>query len=182
MNDVNEITTLYWYNGGRAIKNETDNNHEINRRINKMTATINQLEQLLKSGLEYLSQAPESEMSHKVAAEKWSKKEILGHLIDSGIHNLQRFTEIQFEDQPYTIRKYKQNELVKVNDYQNANTNEIVALWLSLNHRIKHVMELQTEETLQYNIELTNGDISDLRFLMKDYVDHLEHHLNQIMQ
>ncbi len=43
-------------------------------------------------------------------------------------------------------------------------------------------MKLQTENTLNYKIELGKNNISDLRFLMKDYVDHLEHHLNQIME
>lgn len=147
-----------------------------------MTETTNKLEQLLKSGLDYLSQSAESEMSRKVSAEKWSKKEILGHLIDSGINNLQRFTEIQFEDKPYKIRKYKQNELVKVNYYQNSKTNEIVEFWLSINNRIKNLIEFQTEKTLNYKIEFDKDNISDLRFLMKDYVDHLEHHLNQIMK
>ncbi len=147
-----------------------------------MKETINKLEQLLKSGLEYLLQSSESEMSQKVTVEKWSKKEILGHLVDSGINNLQRFTEIQFEDKPYPIRKYNQNELVKVNDYQNAKTNEIVEFWLSINSRIKNLIELQTEKTLNYKIELEKDNISDLRFLMKDYVDHLEHHMNQIMK
>lgn len=147
-----------------------------------MTETIIKFEQLLKSGLEYLSQSSEDEMSRKTSVEKWSKKEILGHLIDSGINNLQRFTEIQFEDKPYVIRKYKQNELVSVNDYQNAKTNETVDFWLSINNRIKNVMELQTENTLNYKIEFGKDNISDLRFLMIDYVDHLEHHLNQIMK
>ena len=147
-----------------------------------MIETTNKLEQLLKSGLEYLSQSSEMEMNRKTSPEKWSKKEILGHLIDSGINNLQRFTEIQFEDKPYIIRKYKQNELVKVNNYQNAKTNEIVEFWLSINNRIKNLIELQTEKTLNYKIELEKDNISDLKFLMKDYVDHLEHHLNQIMK
>lgn len=146
-----------------------------------MTETLNKLEQLLKSGLEYLLQSPESEMSRKVSAEKWSKKEILGHLIDSAINNLQRFTEIQFEDKPYIVRKYKQDELVKANDYQNTRTNEIIEFWLSINNQIKNLLELQTEKTLNYKIKLGKDNISDLRFLMKDYVDHLEHHLNQIM-
>ena len=147
-----------------------------------MTETTNKLERLLKSGLEYLSQSSELEMSRKMSAEKWSKKETLGHLIDSGINNLQRFTEIQFEDKPYKIRKYKQNELVEVNDYQNAKTNEIVEFWLSINNQIKNLIEIQTEKTLNYKIEFEKNNISDLRFLMKDYVDHLEHHLNQIMK
>ena len=147
-----------------------------------MIETTNKLEQLLKSGLEYLSQSSDMEMNRKTSPEKWSKKEILGHLIDSGINNLQRFTEIQFEDKPYIIRKYNQNELVKVNNYQNAKTNEIVEFWLSINNRIKNLIELQTEKTLNYKIELEKDNISDLKFLMKDYVDHLEHHLNQIMK
>ncbi len=147
-----------------------------------MSETTNKLEQLLKDGLHYLLKSPESEINRKVSPEKWSKKEILGHLIDSGINNLQRFTEIQFESKPYKIRKYQQNELVIANDYQNAKTNEIIEFWLSINNRIKNLMELQTEKTLNYKIELEKDTISDLRFLMKDYVDHLEHHLNQIME
>ena len=72
--------------------------------IRKMTEIINRLEQLLKSGLEYISKSSESELTQKPNPEKWSKKEIIGHLIDSGINNLQRFTEIQFENKPYKIR------------------------------------------------------------------------------
>ena len=161
---------------------ETPHTLNVSYNNQKMTKTINKLETLLKKGLEYFVEASESEMSKKISIEKWSKKEILGHLIDSGINNLQRFTEIQFEDKPYIIRKYNQNELVKVNDYQNAKTNEIVEFWLSINNRIKNLIESQTEITLNYKIDFEKNNISDLRFLMKDYVDHLEHHLNQIMK
>ena len=147
-----------------------------------MTETTNKLKQLLKRGLEYLHEFPEAELNRKVSPEKWSKKEILGHLIDSGINNLQRFTEIQFENKPYPIRDYKQNELVKANDYQNAKTKELIAFWLSINNRILRLIELQTESTLNYKIELSNNKLTDLRYLITDYVTHLEHHLNQIIK
>ncbi len=147
-----------------------------------MTKTTAKLQQLLTKGLEYFKQTSELEVSRKVSVEKWSKKEILGHLIDSGINNLQRFTEVQFENKPYRIRKYNQNELVQANDYQNAETKEIVAFWNALNHRILNVMKKQTEETLNYKIELGKDTITDLRFLMIDYVEHLEHHLQQILK
>jgi hypothetical protein len=146
-----------------------------------MTETINRLEQLVASGLKYISKASEAELTQKSNPDKWSKKEIIGHLIDSGINNLQRFTEIQFESKPYKIRKYNQNELVKVNNYQTAESKEIVEFWIAINNRIKNLMKQQTEETLNYKIELDNGETSDLRFLMKDYVEHLAHHLNQIL-
>lgn len=147
-----------------------------------MNETTNKLKQLLKKGLEYISESSEVEMSKKESENKWSKKEILGHLIDSGINNLQRFTEIQFEKKPYQIRNYNQKELIKANDYQNSDTKEIVEFWSSINHRILRLIQKQTERTLSYKIELEKGDFSDLRFLIQDYVAHLEHHLKQILK
>jgi hypothetical protein len=147
-----------------------------------MTENTNKLEQLLKDGLEYVIQSSELELSQKESAEKWSKKEILGHLIDSGINNLQRFTEIQFERKPYQVRKYNQEELVKANDYQNSDIKGIVDFWTSINIRILNLMKAQTEKSLNYKIVLDKNHFSNLRFLMVDYVEHLEHHLRQIMK
>lgn len=146
-----------------------------------MTETTQRLEHLVRIGLEYLSRSSEPEMAYKHSPGKWSKKEILGHLIDSGINNLQRFTEIQYEKKPYQIRKYKQDELVKANNYQKAELNELIRLWTALNQQIVNLMGNQTEQTLNYEIELPDGSSSDLRFLMVDYVDHLEYHLKQII-
>lgn len=147
-----------------------------------MKETSTRLEKLLESGIEFISKSNETDLCLKPSLNKWSKKEILGHLIDSGINNLQRFTEIQFLDKPYKIRKYKQNELVIANDYQNAKTEELIHFWQSINIRILNLIEKQNEKTLNYKIVIDNENISNLRFLMKDYVDHLEHHLNQIMK
>ncbi|TVZ55890.1 DinB family protein [Lutibacter sp. Hel_I_33_5] len=141
----------------------------------------NRLEQLVEKGIQYISTCSDVEISKKPSPEKWSKKEILGHLIDSGINNLQRFTEIQFENKPYAIRNYSQDGLIKANDYQNSEIKEIVAFWVSINNRIKQIMIQQTEKTLSYKIILPDETNSDLRFLMTDYIDHLEHHLNQII-
>ncbi len=147
-----------------------------------MTETAKRLEELLKSGWAYLNKASGSDLKYKPLAGKWSKQEILGHLIDSGINNLQRFTEIQSAERPFKVRKYKQDELVIANAYQDADTDELLRLWLALNERILKIMEQQTETSLNLQIELPDGQLSDLRFLMIDYVDHLEYHLKQIMK
>ena len=146
-----------------------------------MTETKNKLEGFLKNGFDYLMKSSDFDMKHKSSPEKWSKKEILGHLIDSAINNLQRFTEIPFKNKPYKIRNYNQNELVKSNNYQNASIEEIANFWLAINNRILSIIPQQTEHTLNYKIEIDNGEISDLKFLITDYVNHLEHHLNQIL-
>ena len=83
---------------------------------------------------------------------------------------------------PYKIRNYNQNELIKANDYQNSDTKEIVEFWSSINHRILSLIKKQTETTLSYKIELKKDNFCDLRFLIDDYVAHLQHHLQQIMK
>lgn len=46
--------------------------------------------------------------SEKPSNNKWSKKEIIGHLIDSAANNHQRFVRAQFEDLPSIA--YDQNK------------------------------------------------------------------------
>jgi hypothetical protein len=97
----------------------------------------------------------------KIDENKWSKKEILGHLIDSAINNLQRFTEIQYSEKPYKIRPYTQDALVKYNDYQNKNSQNLFDLWLHLNRHILEIIKNQTDNTLEYQLILPNGTLTN---------------------
>ncbi len=112
---------------------------------------------------------------------KWSKKEELGHLIDSAINNIKRFTEIQFKEKPYPVIGYQQNDLVIANAYQQQKTNEISLLWKQLNVQVIHLINVQTEDTLNYKVLLvSSNEIKTLAWLMEDYVVHLLHHVKQI--
>ena len=113
---------------------------------------------------------------------KWSKQEILGHLIDSAINNLQRFTEIQHQPKPFAIRDYQQDNLVAANVYQEHNIQAMVNLWLALNDQIGWIMDHQTKDQLSQEIVLTSGSKFNLQWLMEDYVKHLNHHLDQILE
>lgn len=144
-----------------------------------MKETIKNLKNLILKAENYFQTASPEEIEKK-SDEKWSKKEILGHLIDSGINNLQRFTEIEFKPKPYPIRSYMQNELVIANNYQNADLAELLDFWKAINHRIEKVMARQTAESLGSEILINGTQIETLEFLMKDYVKHLEQHLSQI--
>lgn len=141
---------------------------------------VNNLEKELKLGIDIISKFSEEEFSLKNHPDKWSKKEILGHLIDSAVNNLQRFTEVEFSNQPYNVRKYNQNELVKTNDYQNSETKELLNFWLAINTRIQIIIKKQTNETLRLKFQIDNDTVVDFKFLIKDYIDHLVHHLRQI--
>lgn len=111
---------------------------------------------------------------------KWSKKEILGHLTDSAIHNLVRFTEINYLEKPYHHRPYNQIDLVNLNQYQTMDIDELTQLWFSVNKQIVRIIKSVDNEALDYKIVLSDGAEIDLKFLMTDYVEHLEHHINQI--
>lgn len=110
----------------------------------------------------------------------WSKKEILGHLIDSALNNLQRFTEIQFSEKPYIVRSYNPDALVIANNYQNKDKDALFQLWLQLNKQLVFIIQNLSADTLKLQLILPNQETKDLKFLISDYIDHLEHHLNQL--
>ncbi|MGB0428936.1 MAG: DinB family protein [Bacteroidia bacterium] len=140
------------------------------------------LESLINQIMDYIKKTPEKEISMNLNPKKWSKKQILGHLVDSGINNLQRFTEIQFEEKPYNLRTYKQDELVEANFYQTSETSEILGLLTAINKRIISIIKVLDDEALNYEITTYNNEKFDLRFLIEDYVNHFEHHTKQIIQ
>lgn len=114
---------------------------------------------------------------------KWSRKEIVGHLIDSAINNLKRFTDAQFANGTYQLQPYNQNELVRVNHYQALPINHLVSLWTSLNTQIVYVVDAMPADTLTQPIQLgqPTPDIRPLAWLIEDYVVHLEHHVNALV-
>lgn len=122
------------------------------------------------------------ELLYKPTPGKWSKLEILGHLIDSAINNLKRFTEIQFFPQPYKVVSYKQNELVEVNQYQYLPLAHLLDLWKALNQQIIYVVKNIPKEKLEYSVDpqYDNKEMKSLSWIICDYVAHLEHHLKQL--
>ena len=123
---------------------------------------------------------PANELLQRPAPGKWSKAEILGHLIDSALNNLKRFTEIQFLPQPYTNVPYVQDALVAVNNYQELPLLHLLNLWKSLNQQILYVVANIPPGKLNYEVRTNEKDIKTLGWLITDYVAHMEHHLQQI--
>src|SRR3954454_6490651 len=74
------------------------------------------------------------------AADKWSPKEIIGHLIDSASNNHGRFVRAQLQDE-LIFSGYEQSEWVAIQQYQHCEWTDIVRLWQAFNHHIAHVMQ-----------------------------------------
>jgi hypothetical protein len=163
-------STMYWQNDG--FFNDAVNIKSAMKRLEEHVA---QLPVLFKGFTdEQLKQIP--------APGKWSKKEILGHLIDSAMNNLKRFTEVQFLSQPYKVVSYRQNELVAVNHYQDLPLAHLLDLWTSLNKQIIYVVKNIPSKHLEFPVDpqYDNCEIRTLGWIICDYVAHMEHHLKQV--
>jgi DinB superfamily len=117
---------------------------------------------------------------------KWSKKQELGHLIDSAVNNHQRFIRAQIpahlENSVLRIAGYNQEDWVRVGEYQTRVWGELVRLWKSLNQQILHVLKNVALESLQTPCSIGGGEPVTLEFVMVDYVGHLKHHIAHILE
>src|SRR6187200_1391748 len=118
-----------------------------------VAAAMQQLEIHISTFPGKMKQLASEDLLRRLAPGKWSKQEILGHLIDSAINNLKRFTEIQFLPRPYIIISYRQNELIPVNDYQNLPLQHLLDLWQSLNRQIVFVVKAIPVDKLNYPVD-----------------------------
>lgn len=145
-------------------------------------AAMQQLEIYIESFPIKLKQFSSEELLKRSAPGKWSKQEIFGHLIDSAVNNLKRFTEIQILPQPYSVISYPQNELVIVNDYQNLPLQHLLDLWQTLNRQIVVVVKNIPTEKLDYPVDpqYESKELKTLSWIICDYVAHMEHHFRQI--
>jgi hypothetical protein len=141
-----------------------------------------------KESARLLGAAPDA-VERRPAKGKWSAKEILGHLIDSAAVNHQRFVRAQWQDLVFAA--YAQDDWVEAQKYQDGSWIELVALWREYNRHIARVMsvipiEVRLRETRIHNlheIAMTPAPADQpatLDYLMRDYVEHLRHHLKQI--
>ncbi|WP_420582672.1 DinB family protein [Reichenbachiella sp.] len=144
-----------------------------------MTDTLaKQLTQIIEQSLQQFDSISEEAWNNKPTPEKWSKKEVLGHLADSAMNNIHRFIRIKQGDQ--TNIWYDQNFWVKAGDYESQNLASVKALWEALNLQIARVWRNLSDEDLQKTIPVKD-EVPTLKFLMEDYIDHLNHHLKQIL-
>ena len=116
--------------------------------------------------------------SKRPAADTWTPKEIIGHLIDSASNNHQRFVRLQIVDE-LTFPGYgKDNsKWLEIQKYNEMNFSDIMLLWKQYNVLIGHIIKVADESKLENRWINSEGDKKALRDLMTDYLRHLKDHL-----
>jgi len=140
---------------------------------------LNRLEYIINLTPKMLTEINEENMSTKPSPTTWSKKEIIGHLIDSATNNHQRFVRGQFENIPEI--SYDQNNWNEFSFYNQIESKQIISFWTIYNKQIIEIIKRIPKENLEKQIKIGNN-ILTLEFLIIDYVEHLEHHLKQIIE
>jgi len=129
--------------------------------------------------------------ARRPAPGKWSAREIVGHLIDSASNNHQRFVRARWQDH-LKFEGYAQDAWVAAQQYQDAPWPELVALWGSFNRHLARVMTAVPPSVLtrahhDHNLHqlawrpVPQHEPATLDYFMRDYVEHLKHHLNQVL-
>jgi hypothetical protein len=118
--------------------------------------------------------------SSKPDPARWSKKEILGHLIDSAQTNIRRLIVSQYQ-QNEKIR-YRQNEWVAYSNYQDMPIPELLIFWKLINLHYHRVSQNIPKASLAFTCDTGQEEVSlvTLGFLIRDYWGHQQHHLGQI--
>ncbi len=114
-----------------------------------------------------------------ILAGGWSRKQALGHLVDSASNNHQRFVRAALEDS-LSFPAYDQVRWSQVQRPQEAEWPALIALWTSYNRYLAHVIARLPAGKLDVMCNIGSNDAVTLRFLVVDYLRHLLHHLRQI--
>jgi DinB family protein len=160
-------------------------------------STPNSYEQFLRdfrdivvSATARLKDIPEEQSRRRRSPDDWAPIEILGHLIDSAANNHQRFVRGQFTDD-LVFPGYEQNQWVSSQKYREESWSDVIQLWSAYNLHLVHMASVIPEDVLTksrsphtldqiaFNL-VDKNEPATLEYLIRDYVAHLQHHLNQI--
>src|SRR5215208_6993279 len=142
-----------------------------------MNSIVSELEIMIDEHVQAMRSISESDLCYKPSQEKWSKKEIVGHMIDSAQNNIRRFIAAQYEDRPTIV--YNQDKWVALSNYQHYDRPDLINLWYLLNKHICQVLKNMSPD--MFKRECRTENVHDLEWLASDYARHLRHHLHQVL-
>jgi hypothetical protein len=145
-----------------------------------MKDTANGIETTIIAAVSMLKSFDQTAFEAKPSPATWSKKEIIGHLIDSAQNNIRRFVAGQYDHSPKIV--YAQDDWVKLQNYQSYDRDELIQLWVLLNKHLCRILKAMPPAHYERTCDTGKGEIElhTLKYLAEDYLVHMRHHLRQI--
>lgn len=142
-------------------------------------ATLDRFTAVLTAANERLRMLPPADAASRPQPGAWSKKEELGHLVDSAINNYARIIRVQMENAP-ALPGYQQDAWVERQGYDDRDWRELIALWSALNEHMLAAAARIPSAALARTCTIAGSQPMKLEFVIEDYVDHMVHHLQHI--
>ena len=101
-------------------------------------------------------------------------------MIDSAANNHQRIVRMQ-EVVDIGVFRYAQQHWVDVQGYHAEPWQDLVEFWYQYNAHLAHMIRRIDPASLEHVCDVGYAKPATLRFVIEDYVRHVEHHLNQML-
>lgn len=109
----------------------------------------------------------------------WTRKQIIGHMMDSAANNRQRFVRASIEGR-YAGPKYAQEAWVAAHGYAMQTWETLLGWWAAQHEILAAVVDQIRAERLEASCVVGENAPVTLRFLIEDYITHQRWHLKQI--
>ena len=144
-----------------------------------MISVAKNLREIINNVKPRLLELSEHRASEKPYPDKWSIKEILGHLVDSASNNHQRIVRMQATPDIGAF-SYEQMHWVNSQHYASEPWDDLVNMWYFYNKHLAYIIEHIDPASLTNVCDMDYGKPMPLQFVAEDYIRHLQHHLDQI--
>ena len=126
-----------------------------------------------------LREVSAAESARSVLPGGWSRRQVMGHLIDSASNNHQRFVRAALSPS-LDFPGYDQEGCVRVEAPQEADWELLVSVWAAYNRYLAHVLANLPASKRETLCRIGAHDPVTLEFLARDYLAHMARHLGQI--
>ena len=131
--------------------------------------------------LRAIPDGPATAASNRPSGDGWSRREELGHLIDSAVNNHNRIVRASLEAS-YEGPGYEQDGWIRVHRYREIAWTELVDAWHAHNRILLPLIAGIPDAKLATPCRVGSGAPVTLGFLIDDYVLHMQHHLDQVLR
>ncbi len=109
----------------------------------------------------------------------WTRKQVIGHMLDSAANNRQRFVRAATEGS-YAGPQYAQEAWVAAHGYGSLSWDRLLRWWEVEHEILAAVVERIPEDRLEASCVVGEDAPVTLRFLIEDYLRHQRWHLSQL--
>jgi len=110
----------------------------------------------------------------------WTRKQVVGHLMDSAANNRQRFVRAAIEGR-YAGPQYAQDAWVAAHGYTHHAWETLLHWWQVEHEILASIVDQIAEERMGSPCIVGEDAPVTLRFLIEDYIRHQRWHLAQIL-